>query len=102
MRLLILALLLIGCEAPKFEFETEGLPCSIPAKISHVKGENTKGCWRLTSKPGHGIVLDDPGPMSCDDGAQCVIVVQGQDFWTVGSGNNVWVAEDVDCSEPCP
>ena len=102
MKHLLLALLLLGCEVPKFEFETEGLPCSIPREIQHFKHPNTKGCWRVSSAPGHGVTTDDPGLVSCSEGVACIVTVDGEPFWTTGAGENVWTAEDVDCSEVCP
>jgi hypothetical protein len=102
MKYLLLCLALLGCEAPKFSFETEGLPCSAPAEVTEAtKQPNTKGCWRLTAEPGHGFTLDDPGLVSCNDGTACIVVVPGQTFWNLGAGHNQPRAEDVDCSETC-
>lgn len=101
MKYLLLSLCLLGCEAPSFSFDGSALPCSIPSKITHVRGDNVNGCWRLSSKPGHGIVTEDPSTVSCSEGAECVVIVDGETFWTMGAGENIWQAEDVDCSEVC-
>ncbi len=106
MKAVFFGLLLIGCDASTFEFSTpDNLSCNLPVKITNVKVENIKGCWRITFQQHHGIVLYDPGVVSCNEGAKCAIVVNGESFWCVGSveyDKNVWTAEDVDCSEVCP
>jgi hypothetical protein len=93
------ALALLGCESPVFGF----LPCSAPTKITGgVEHENTKGCWRIKAGPEHGLALDEPGDISCEEGVSCIVIVPGETFWSLGAGHNATTAEDVDCSEVCP
>lgn len=102
MKHLLLCLSLLGCEAPSFSFETEGLPCSVPVKVDKtVAEESPKGCYRLTADPDHGMALDDPGLVTCERGSRCVVVTSGQPIWSIGAGRNKPVAEAVDCSETC-
>lgn len=97
------ALALLGCEAPNFSFETEGLPCSIPAEVKEaVKEPSSKGCWRLHAKPGHGFTQTDPGLVACNLGVECIIAVPGETFWVLGQGRTTSDVEDVDCAEVCP
>lgn len=96
MKHLLLALLLLGCEAPRFEFPE----CGKPSKSTLSDQPNINGCWRLTASEGHSLSLTEPG--YCDEDLKCLVVVAGEPFYTTGAGKHRVSAEDVDCSETCP